>query len=132
MNYMVIVLAVLSALTLTCAAASVFVLRRMQGLARQVNEVPEVVRAAPSETERELRQAVEALAAEITDLRNAASGDPADPAGPRPGLNMSKRSQALRLHRRGESAEQIAAALQVPRQEVELLLKVHRVVLSQV
>jgi hypothetical protein len=36
------------------------------------------------------------------------------------------------MHRHGESAEQIAGALQVPRQEVDLLLKVHRIVLSRV
>jgi hypothetical protein len=36
------------------------------------------------------------------------------------------------MHRHGEGAEQIAAALDLPRQEVELLLKVHRIVLSSV
>ena len=54
------------------------------------------------------------------------------PGLPKPGLNLSKRSHALRMHRRGEGAEQIAAALDLPRQEVELLLKVHRIVLSSV
>jgi len=47
----------------------------------------------------------------------------------RSGFNLSTRSQALRMHRRGESAAQIAAALQVSAQEVELLLKVHQIVL---
>jgi hypothetical protein len=51
---------------------------------------------------------------------------------PKSGLNMSKRSQALRMHRRGESSEQIASSLEIPLQEVELLLKVHRIVLSQI
>jgi hypothetical protein len=41
-------------------------------------------------------------------------------------MNLNKRGEALRLHRRGESAEHIAAALQVPRGEVNLLLKVQR------
>jgi hypothetical protein len=48
----------------------------------------------------------------------------------RPGFNLSTRSQALRMHRRGEGAPQIAAALQVSVQEVELLLKVHQIVLQ--
>jgi hypothetical protein len=40
------------------------------------------------------------------------------------GINLSKRAQALRMRRRGESIATIAAALQTPRNEVELLLKV--------
>jgi hypothetical protein len=36
------------------------------------------------------------------------------------------------MHRRGEGVEQIASALELPRQEVDLLLKVHRIVLSSV
>ena len=45
-----------------------------------------------------------------------------------PGLsiNLTKRTQALRLHRRGESPEQICATLQMPRSEVDLLLKVQK------
>jgi len=40
------------------------------------------------------------------------------------GINLSKRVQALRMQRRGESVTTIAAALQTPRNEIELLLKV--------
>jgi hypothetical protein len=40
------------------------------------------------------------------------------------GINLSKRVQALRMHRRGESVATIAAALQTPRGEIDLLLKV--------
>jgi hypothetical protein len=36
------------------------------------------------------------------------------------------------MHRRGDPPEQIAAALDVPYQEIELLLKVHRIVLSSI
>jgi hypothetical protein len=46
------------------------------------------------------------------------------------GLNLGKRSLAIRMFRRGEKAPQIAAALHIPECEVELLLKVHRIVLS--
>jgi hypothetical protein len=42
------------------------------------------------------------------------------------GLNISRRSQALSLHRRGEAPRQIAAAVSLPRSEVELLLKVEK------
>jgi hypothetical protein len=40
-------------------------------------------------------------------------------------LNLTKRAQALRMHRRGESVPTIAAALQSPHNEIDLLLKVH-------
>lgn len=46
-------------------------------------------------------------------------------------MNLTKRSQALRMYRRGEKAEQIAEALQIPRNEIDLLLKVHRSVVEQ-
>jgi hypothetical protein len=46
------------------------------------------------------------------------------------GMNLSKRSQALRMHRRGETPAQIAAALGVATKEIELLLKVHKLVLE--
>jgi hypothetical protein len=51
---------------------------------------------------------------------------------PKPGLNLSKRSQALRMRRRGESTAQIAASLDVPRQEIDLLLKVHEIVIASI
>ncbi len=35
------------------------------------------------------------------------------------------------MHRRGEPVDQIAATLNIPRNEVELLLKVHKTVLEQ-
>ena len=47
-------------------------------------------------------------------------------------MDLTKRSQALRLHRQGEAPDRIAAALELPRQEVELLLKVHHIVLANV
>jgi hypothetical protein len=40
-------------------------------------------------------------------------------------LNLSKRAQALRMHRRGEPVPSIAAALQSSQGEIQLLLKVH-------
>lgn len=49
----------------------------------------------------------------------------------RSGINLSRRSQALRLYRRGETPEQIASSLMVPTGEVRLLLKVHRLVLER-
>jgi hypothetical protein len=41
---------------------------------------------------------------------------------------MTRRSQVLRLHHRGEGPDQIAAALGVPVNEVDLMLKVNKMV----
>lgn len=50
----------------------------------------------------------------------------------RSGLNLSKRTQVLRLHRAGEDAARIAGSLGLPRGEVELLIKVHRIAVEQI
>ncbi len=49
------------------------------------------------------------------------------PSIPSTGLNLSRRTQALRLFRRGERPEQVAATLGMPLGEVELLKKVQRI-----
>ena len=46
-------------------------------------------------------------------------------------LNLNWRTQAIRMSRLGEPAENIAASLSMPRQEVELLLKVYCLVLNR-
>jgi hypothetical protein len=75
----------------------------------------------------QLRATIEQLKLELSEAeaRNAAA------ARPVAGMNLSKRGQALRMHKRGEKPEQIAAALELPANEVELLLKVHRQVVTQ-
>jgi hypothetical protein len=52
------------------------------------------------------------------------------PAPIRSGLNLNKRSQVIRMSRRGERADAIAASLSLPRRQVDLLLKVHGMVLN--
>jgi hypothetical protein len=82
--------------------------------------------SAPSE------QRLEAIAAQVEEIRQE-SAPVAAPSPPwKPGCNLCKRLQALRMRRRGDPPEQIAAALDVPYQEIELLLKVHRIVLSNI
>jgi predicted PhzF superfamily epimerase YddE/YHI9 len=41
-------------------------------------------------------------------------------------LNLTRRAQALRMQRRGESPATIAAALRLPRNEIDLLLKIQK------
>ena len=50
---------------------------------------------------------------------------PAEP-GAKTGIHLTERSRALLLHSQGLTAVQIAAVTGTPRNEVELLLKVHR------
>ena len=50
------------------------------------------------------------------------------PEPARSGLNLTKRSQVIRMSRRGERAENIAASLSLPRGEVDLLLKINALV----
>jgi len=75
------------------------------------------------------RASMEGLEAEVRDIKQQPAAAVL-PTAPKPGLNLCKRSQALRLHRHGNSPAQIAAALEVPLQEIDLLLKVHRIILN--
>jgi hypothetical protein len=73
------------------------------------------------------RKRMEELARSI-EQRPAPDPEPVYiPASPRPGLNISKRVQAMRMFRRNEDVAHISAALGVPRREVELLIRVHQV-----
>jgi hypothetical protein len=79
-----------------------------------------------------LQKSVESLHAQLQDLRQQGPVMAFASPPPRAGLNLEKRSHALRMHRRGESTAQIAALLEIPLQEVELLLKVHTIVLRSI
>ncbi len=71
---------------------------------------------------RKLEETVRSLAGRVEEIASLAEAGVPPPATG--GLNISTRTRALRMHRRGDPAERIAAALSVPQQEVELLLKV--------
>jgi hypothetical protein len=52
---------------------------------------------------------------------------------PRPmsqGINLTKRAQALRMHRRGETLPSIAAALETPISEIALVLKIQMITID--
>jgi len=74
-----------------------------------------------------MRTSLRHLEKRLEDQQGSA---PAPAFLPGASMNLTKRGEALRLHRRGEPAERIASALQLPRNEVELLLKVHRTVVE--
>ena len=73
------------------------------------------------------RKRMEELARQIAEAPAPREPDPETifiPASPRPGMNITKRVHAMRMVRRNEDVSHIAAALGVPRREVELLIRV--------
>ena len=86
-----------------------------------------------SDDRRFLRNRLAELAESIERLRaehEEAARPSAVPTSGQP-LTLNKRGQVLRMRRRGENPETIAAALSIPRNEVDLLLKVHQMSLEQ-
>jgi hypothetical protein len=79
----------------------------------------------------QLETGVTTLTSSLDDVRKAHHAVPQEPSlppAPPPlqflqGLNLTKRTQILRMKRRGESLNSIAAALQLPAGEVSLILK---------
>ena len=101
------------------------------------NEIAAAVTAARDFESLEAR--VAHLVAGMDDLRERpgerAADRPAPMGGPvgysagwaqePAGVNLNRRGQVLRLRRRGRTVEEIASTLQMPRGEVELMVKVH-------
>ena len=126
MSPLVAAVAILSVLVLSALALGALALFQSQNLLRTM---PRRSAPAPARTDsalEEMRTAIERLAVQIREIE-ALPGDP----NVKSGLNLSKRSQVLRMHRSGDSPSQIAAALGLPHQEVELLLKVQRIMLQK-
>jgi len=113
---------------LAATAMSLFAVWRTRAMMRSAEGRMKAATERSEATLRNWRETLESLSAQVRDLPH--DNPPATPlAPPKPGLNMGKRSQVLRMHRRGEAPEQIAVALEIPLQEVDLLLKVQRIVL---
>jgi hypothetical protein len=76
------------------------------------------------------------LLAQIEDMRNELreaerrTAQLVPPAPPKSGLNLSRRTQAIRMFRHGADAESIASRLGLPKNEVILLLKVHNLAVT--
>jgi hypothetical protein len=123
----VLPLALLCGVALGAIALSCMVLLRARTLILAAEKSADTARRENGAALEALRERLEGLCGQINDLRR----EPALAGGaPRPGLNLSKRSQALRMHRRGDPPEQIAVSLEIPLQELDLLVKVHRIVMS--
>jgi hypothetical protein len=97
------------------------------------------VRRALRNSVAELEKGVTDLNASMEDVRKAKTAAPPVPLPPMPipmrpseprpgmqGINLTLRTQILRMKRRGENAKFIAAALQIPLGEVTLILKMEQ------
>jgi len=78
----------------------------------------------------EARLAMERLESDLREVERQ-TGMLVAPPPTRSGLNLSRRTQVLRMHRSGQDSAAIAAALSLPRAEVDLLVKVHRIVVEK-
>lgn len=68
---------------------------------------------------------IEEMRAELRDAEER-TAQLVPPAPARSSLNLNMRTQVLRMVRHGEAEEQIAARLGLPRNEVALVVKVHK------
>src|SRR5579863_4578698 len=121
---------------LTVVANLALVLGVMLGLSQRVRQL----RAACGTQEKTLKAETSRLSAEITELKARIleleqNSSPSSAAVPTPavatgnGVNNTLRSKVLKMHRLGQSADRIAGNLRVPKGEVDLLVKVHKIVM---
>ena len=90
------------------------------------------LRRAANASQQALQRKIEEMESTVAGIGQHTPAPPAEVVfrtpTVRPSLNLTRRTQALRMRRRGESVESIAAALSTPRNEIELLLKVYEIV----
>jgi hypothetical protein len=86
-------------------------------------------REAGSPSSAEFQRQLDGLSARLRDAEERAAILPV-PVSIKPSLNLNKRTQVIRMSRRGEAPQTIAASLSLPRREVELLLKVYALTLT--
>jgi hypothetical protein len=107
-----------------------------------VNQRVAQLRARAGKQDKTLHTETARLAAEIAELKgqileleqtstSIASSTPASGPATATGnsVNNTLRSKVLKMHRLGQSPDRIAGALRVPKGEVDLLVKVHKIVM---
>ena len=98
MSALLLPLSILCGLILCGTAISLFAVYRAHCLLREMNERTGNTQSQSNAEFQALRDTVDALAAQIHDLQNHPPVAP-PPGLLKPGLNLSKRSHALRMHR---------------------------------
>lgn len=110
---------------MVCLLLFLFLKAEIHGLGRRSEKKHKALEASI----RQIEQAIHDLRIGLREA-DERTGVLAPPSPPRSGLNLTTRAQALRMFRRGEQPERIAAALHVPEHEVRLLIKVHKLTAS--
>ena len=98
---------------------------RVRRLAKSVRSCDAAIQAEAAQ----LTNAVNDLKRRVTDLESNA-GSRGDGEQRESGLNDMARGKVLKMHRVGRAPEQIAETLGLPKGEVDLLIKVHRIVMK--
>jgi hypothetical protein len=117
--------ALMALILVLCLSLFLSLKKENSALRRQIAKEHEAVSAVLNS----FRTSLGNLQSNLDDQESASSGAAQQPNASL-SINLTKRSHVLRMYRRGERAEQIAEALQIPRSEVDLLLKVHRSMLG--
>jgi hypothetical protein len=128
MNEWIVLAGLVTALALCSLLVSFYALYRAHGLSHNAVAMVEAVREEYAAAVEGVRSKLECLAAERHESPRSPSAEL--PGAPKSGMNLTRRSQALRLRRKGDSPQHIAESLGVPLQEVDLLIKVHEIVLN--
>jgi hypothetical protein len=120
---------------ITVAANLIFVLGVLCSVSQRVREL----RGRTAKHAATLQSDTARLSAEIADLKTKLreleleqAGNsllPAASADGTNGVNSTLRSKVLKMHRLGQSPERIAGSLRLPQGEVDLLVKVHSIVM---
>jgi DNA-binding NarL/FixJ family response regulator len=131
MNEWMILAALIVALVLCALGVSVYALLHAHRASAQSAAVADAAREECSAAVEAVRSKFEGMAAELQAASRRPAIEPL-PGIPKSSMNLSRRSQALRLRRNGESPHRIAETLEMARQEVDLLIKVHDIVLRSV
>jgi len=84
------------------------------------------------ERHEELESRLRGVAERIERLQPPAAEEHPPVQSPGRSLQLNQRGQALRMRHRGEKLETISAALGIPRNEIDLLFKVHQLSLEAV
>jgi hypothetical protein len=118
---------------LTVAANLTLVLGILLGLNQRLRQLSAHTGRQEAKCQTETaRLAVEinGLKAQILELEQSGPAIAPGAAGPNGNsINSTLRSKVLKLHRLGQSPDRIAGTLRLPRGEVDLLVKVHKIVM---
>lgn len=111
--------------SLACAYLFLSLKKELYRVRRYVDEKDAVGIEALASFEQKLDE----LKRELRDIEELGGGFAPPPAGS--GINLTKRTQVLRMVRNGTDEADIASTLHLPRGEVDLLVKVHKLSAGQ-